>query len=244
MVTTAIMEGENIGPSKFSLKPVNLLASAVSSSILVKVTSGVIIVLYLCSYSKTLFDHLSVIPGYVLPPNFWIWTLLTHSFLQPHILLALLDILIVFYTGLFLEPIYKPLKLGLFFGIVTICSALATSMLYIFLYYINGNTYYIFETRIYGLGAYVGGLSVAAKQLMPDQVLLPLPCGKLRNKHMPLLLLVLVIVLAMVRLINTPYTIQVSFGVLVSWIYLRFYQKHDNGNVGDMAEEFSFSKYV
>lgn len=236
------MEGSSAVPTKFSVKPLNLLASVLTSSIVVQLSTGVIVILYFCSFISSVFDHLCVIPAYVLPPNLWIWTLITHSFLQSHILLVLVDLSVVFYTGIFLEPAYKPLKLGLFFLIVTVFSALSTSMVYIFLYYINGNPDYIFHTRIHGLSAYIGGLSVTIKQLVPDKVLLPLPWGKLQNKHIPLTLLLTSCVLAAVHLVNTPYTLQTGFGILISWIYLRFYQRHDNGNVGDMSEEFSFNR--
>jgi hypothetical protein len=32
-----------------------------------------------------------------------------------------------------------------------------------------------------------------------------------------------------------------GFGLLSSWVYLRFYQHHSNGTKGDMAESFSFA---
>ena len=31
--------------------------------------------------------------------------------------------------------------------------------------------------------------------------------------------------------------------LLVSWVYLRFYQRHSNGNSGDMAESFTFASF-
>ena len=242
------MEVESGLPTTFSTTTtalsLNLLVLTFFNSIFVKVASGIIIVLYFCSFNTFLFDHLCVIPGYVLPPNVWIWTLVTHTFLQSRILLVLVDLLIVFLTGIFIEPAYKLLKLGLFFVIVTAFSALSSSMVYIFLYYIKGNTDYVFETRIFGLSAYAGGLSVAIKQLMPDKVLLPMPWGKLKNKHIPMILLVTVITLSTLHILHTPYALQTGFGILISWIYLRFYQKHDNGNVGDMAEDFSFTRFT
>jgi cbb3-type cytochrome oxidase subunit 1 len=47
----------------------------------------------------------------------------------------------------------------------------------------------LFETYIYGLAGYIAGFSVAVKQAMPDHVLATSPFGKLRNTHIPLLLL-------------------------------------------------------
>lgn len=34
-----------------------------------------------------------------------------------------------------------------------------------------------------------------------------------------------------------------TFGLIVSWVYLRFYQVHPNGSRGDNAESFGFARY-
>ena len=220
----------------------HVILSVISSSHVVKGTSAVLLLFYFLSFSDSAFDHLCVVPGYVLPPNFWVWTLVTHNFLQRHIVLVLVDICVVILSGKLLEPLWGPLQIGIFFAVTTASSALLTALIYMVMYYISGNTVYLFETHIHGLGAYIGGFCVAVKQLMPDEVLLKLPFGKLRNKHIPLICLVIAILLSVAGILNGPYAMHFGFGILFSWIYLRFYQKHSNGNKGDMAEDFSFAR--
>ncbi|XP_067936339.1 transmembrane protein 115-like [Watersipora subatra] len=217
--------------------------SVIVSSHVVKGTVLLLVISYFLTFSSSALDHLSVVPGYVLPPNFWIWTLITHNFLQVHMVMVLIDICVVILSGKLLEPLWGPLQIGIFFLIVCCCSAVCTALTYMVFYYVTGNTNYLFETRIHGLGAYIGGFSVVVKQLMPDEVLLRLPFGKVRNRHIPLLCLVTAIVLSLCGVLNGPYSIHFGFGVLASWIYLRFYQKHSNGNRGDMAEDFTFSSF-
>lgn len=219
-----------------------VLVSVISSSHIVKGASAVLILFYFLSFSITAFDHLCVVPGYVLPPNFWIWTLLTHSFLQAHIVLVLVDICVLILSGKLLEPLWGPLQIGIFFAIVTSAAALLTAGIYMAKYYVTGNTNYLFETHIHGMGAYIGGFCVAVKQLMPEEILLQLPFGKVRNKHIPIICLFTAVILSIAGVLNGPYAIHFGFGILVSWIYLRFYQKHGNGNKGDMAEDFSFAR--
>lgn len=221
-----------------------IYTSVGSSSILVKAVSVTLIVFYFLAFSERLFDFFSAVPGYVLPPNFWIWTLVTHSFLQRHFILVLVDICVVVLSGKLLEPIWGPLQICIFFLIVTSLSAAITAVTYVFLYYITGNTIYLFETHIHGLGAYIGGFVVAVKQLMPDHVLLTLPFGKFRNKHMALTLLITAAIFSLINVINGPYALHFGLGIFVSWIYLRFYQRHKNGKRGDMADDFSFARLL
>ncbi|CAE1262372.1 Transmembrane protein 115 [Acanthosepion pharaonis] len=131
----------------------------------------------------------------------------------------------------------------LFFVVVNVGVALLTSFLYILIYFISRHEMYLFHTHIHGLPGYIAGFSVAVKQVMPDHILITSPLGKLRNTHIPLLLLILSIVLRLVGALDGPYPFMFGWGIVVSWVYLRFYQKHSNGNRGDMAENFSFASF-
>ncbi|KAF6039930.1 TMEM115 [Bugula neritina] len=157
--------------------------------------------------------------------------------------MVVVDICVVIMSGKIIEPLWSPLQIGIFFAVVTSSAALITAGFYVIFYYVTGNTDYLFETHIHGLGAYIGGFCVTVKQLMPEEVLLRLPLGKIRAKHVPLICLSIAITLSACGVLNGPYAIHFGFGVLISWIYLRFYQKHGNGNTGDMAEEFSFASF-
>ena len=46
---------------------------------------------YLLSFSRTALDVLTVSPGRLMPPNFWIWTILTHSVVEVFIGYCLLQ---------------------------------------------------------------------------------------------------------------------------------------------------------
>ena len=46
------------------------------------------------------------------------------------------------------------------------------------------------------------------------------------------------IFLSVIRLISYTQPIMVVSGILVSWVYLRFYQNHGKGVRGDMSESF------
>ena len=80
--------------------------------------------------------------------------------------------------------------------------------------------------------------------MMPDDILINTPLGKLRNRHLPIRLLIITILVYLIGGVNGSYPIMFGSGILVSWIYLRFYQKHNNGYNGDMAETFTFHRFT
>lgn len=90
---------------------------------------------------------------------------------------------------------------------------------------------------------YFPGVSVAVKQIMPDHILAKTPVGKITNRNVPLMVWILLLLLRIVGLIEGTQPTMFLNGLLVSWIYLRFYQKHTNGTKGDMADNFTFARY-
>lgn len=214
------------------------------SSIVVKVVAVAVTIGYFLSYAKSVVPFLAVTPGYVLPPNFWVWTFVTHSFIEFHFWEVLADIAVLILCGKLLEPLWGALDMLIFLAVVNTGVALASSFLYIGIYLVTKNEEYLFETYIHGLVGYVAGFSVAVKQVMPDHKLLSSPFGTLRNTHIPLLLMFVTITLRLINVVDGPYPFMFGFGILISWTYLRFYQKHSNGNRGDMADQFSFARYL
>ncbi|UYV61141.1 TMEM115 [Cordylochernes scorpioides] len=77
---------------------------------------------------------------------------------------------------------------------------------------------------------------------MPEHVLISTPIGKIRNRNIPLSILVVSILLTLLNVMHGTYTVMFTSGLFTSWIYLRFYQYHSNGTKGDMAECFKFSR--
>ncbi|XP_013390216.1 transmembrane protein 115 [Lingula anatina] len=213
------------------------------SSVVVKSVCGALFVGYLLSFASNVIPYITVTPGYVLPPNFWVWTFLTHCFVQFHIWHVLIDIAVVFLCGKLLEPLWGALELLIFFMVVNVGTALISSLVYIIVYLASRQPDFLFETYIHGLAGFIGGFTVAVKQMMPDHVLFLSPFGKLRNNHIPVLLLVVTVILRVAGALEGPYPIMYTAGLLTSWIYLRFYQSHGKGTRGDMADNFSFASF-
>ena len=75
-----------------------------------------------------------------------------------------------------------------------------------------------------GLAGYLAGVTVAVKQVMPDHILYRSPVGKITNRNVPLTLFATSFVLWAVGLVEGSYCTMFFTGLLVAWIYLRFYQ--------------------
>ena len=75
-----------------------------------------------------------------------------------------------------------------------------------------------------GLAGYLAGVTVAVKQVMPDHILYRSPVGKITNRNVPLALFATSFVLWAVGLVEGSYCTMFFTGLLVAWIYLRFYQ--------------------
>ncbi|RUS79844.1 hypothetical protein EGW08_012370 [Elysia chlorotica] len=213
------------------------------SSVVVKAVAVIAIVGYLFSFITSTIPYITVTPGYVMPPNFRVYSFIFYSFVELHFWHVLADIAVIVLFGKLLEPLWGAADMLLFFVINSLGVGLLTAFLYFFIYLVTLNEEYLFNVHIYGMAGYVAGFCVAVKQVMPDHCLATLPFGKLRNTHIPLTLLVFIIIMRLSGLLPGPYPYMYAMGMIVSWIYLRFYQKHTNGNRGDMAENFSFASF-
>ena len=214
-----------------------------NSSVVVKFVCVAVFSCYFLSFSESALRALTVTPGNVLPPNFWVWTYFTHSFIEVHIWVVIIDLLVIVLYGKLLEPLWGAFEMLVFYLVVNLSVAVFGTLTYLFIYLISRNPDYLFVTHIHGLAGYLAGFSVAVKQVMPDHVLVNSPFGKLRNRHIPTLMLVLAIMVRIIGGVEGPYPIMFGWGLVISWIYLRFYQKHSNGNRGDMADSFTFARY-
>ncbi|CAH1783029.1 unnamed protein product, partial [Owenia fusiformis] len=214
-----------------------------NSSVVVKCVGILVFLSYFLTFSETALSILTVIPGNVIPPNFWIWTYFTHSFIETHIWIVIIDVVVIVLYGKLLEPLWGALQMLVFFLVVNFGVGVITSFVYLCIYVISRNDAYLFKVHIHGLAGYIAGFSVAVKQVMPDHVVVDSPFGKLGNRHIPILMLMITIFVRILGGLDGPFPIMFGSGILVSWIYLRFYQKHSNGNRGDMAESFSFASF-
>jgi len=218
-------------------------AAFASTSPFVRILSCVIIVCYALSFSSAAIDAFCVRPGLFFPPKFRIWTFATHSFMETHWWHALVDIIIINLYGKLLEPLWGTIEMINFYLLVNTVAGIATSFIYVLLYGLTFDPTFLFEIRIHGLPGYIAAFSVAVKQIMPDHVLLNLPLGKIRNRHVPILVLILAIIVNIFGGVSGTYPWLFGMGLLTSWTYLRFYQKHNNKTTGDSADHFMFASF-
>jgi len=218
-------------------------AAIASTSPFVRILSSIIVVCYALSFSTAAIDAFCVRPGLFLPPKFRIWTFATHSFMETHWWHALVDIVIINLYGKLLEPLWGTIEMINFYLLVNTVAGIATSFIYVMLYGLTFDPSFLFEIRIHGLPGYIAAFSVAVKQIMPDHVLLNLPLGKIRNRHVPILVLLLAIIVNIFGGVSGTYPWLFGMGLLTSWTYLRFYQKHNNKTKGDSTDHFMFASF-
>lgn len=214
-----------------------------NTSASVKIISVVIFFAYFLSFSDDAVKFLSVTPGYILPPSFWVWTAFTFCFLEIHFWEVIVDVVTIALCVKLIEPLWGQLEMLLFFAIVNVGVGILCASFYLFLYMFTFNTDLLFFVHIHGLAGFIVGLSVAVKQIMPDHVIVKTPLGKITNRNIPLFLVFLSFVLYLCGLMEGTNPTMLTAGLLVSWTYLRFYQRHSNGTRGDLADNFTFASF-
>lgn len=229
--------------SKMRFMKEQMSAAVGNSSVVVKIIACGLVIGYLVSFISSAIPFITVTPGYVMPPNARVYSFFMYCFVELHFWHVLADISVVILCGKLLEPLWGAPDMLLFYVVVSLGVGIMTAVSYVFMYLVTLNSDYLFDVHIYGQAGYIAGFCVAVKQVMPDHCLATLPLGKLRNTHIPLSLLVITILLRLLGLLPGPYPIMFGWGILVSWTYLRFYQKHTNGNRGDMADNFGFASF-
>lgn len=157
-----------------------------NTSIAVKFICVVVICGYLVSFSEEAVQVLSVTPGYLLPPAFWLWTAFTFCFLELHWWEVVVDIVTVGLCGKLIEPLWGQMEMMQFFALVNVSVAVLSSTFYLVLYACTNDTDVLFGVHVHGLAGYVAGVAVAVKQIMPDLVLIRTPLGKVHVTHISL----------------------------------------------------------
>jgi len=210
------------------------------TSVAAKVGCLVLCVFYLVSFVIDPLKILGITPGNLIPPNFWIWTIFTHQFIEVNCISLLFSCVVLVHSSQVLEPLWTLLGYLTFFGIVTIFSGLCSGICYLVCYMLTFNISYLFDVSLYGLCGYAAGYFVALKQSRGDRMLVG-SIG-LYVMHLPLLYICAVLGLRIAGLLAGSYVIHVIWGTMISWIYLRFYQSHSRGR-GDNAEKFAFKTF-
>lgn len=218
------------------------VAALGNSSVVVKFICVTVFLCYFLSFTASAVDVISVTPGFFLPPNFRLWTAFTHCFLEVHLWQVAVDIITVGLCGKLMEPLWGALEMLIFFAIVNVSVALLCVIVYVISYMVTFNPDTLFHVHIHGLAGYIAAVAVSVKQIMPDHVLLTTPLGKMRNRNIPLSVLLLSILFWVLGLLESTYPCMFASGLVTGWIYLRFLQYHSNGTRGDLAESFTFAR--
>ncbi|RXM95664.1 Transmembrane protein 115 [Acipenser ruthenus] len=165
----------------------HFLAALASTSVVVKAICAIVILLYLLSLVVDTVYVLGVTPGFLFPPNFWIWTLATHAVTEQHVWDVVVSLATVIVAGRLLEPLWGALELLIFFAVVNISVGLLAGFSYLLTYISTFNLDYLFEVRVHGMLGFLGGVLVALKQTMGDSTVLRVP--QVRLKVAPMLVL-------------------------------------------------------
>ncbi|EEB10526.1 transmembrane protein, putative [Pediculus humanus corporis] len=220
------------------------LALLGNTSTPVKCICVVIFFSYFLSFSEAAIKAVSVTPGYMLPSSlFCLWTPFTFCFLEIHFWEVCVDIVTVGLCGKLIEPLWGQMEMLIFFAVVNLGVAVLSTSYYILLYYLTYRTSFLFGVHVHGLAGYIAGVCVAVKQIMPDHLILKTPLGKFSNRNIPLTVQLVSVLLWAIGLLDSDHPIMFGSGLFVSWIYLRFYQRHSNGTKGDMADNFTFASF-
>ena len=67
-------------------------------------------------------------------------------------------------------------------------------------------------------------MSIAVKQVMPDHILARTPVGKITNRNIPLTVFGLTFIMWAIGMVEGSYCTMFGTGLVVAWVYLRFYQ--------------------
>lgn len=156
---------------------------------LLKNTSNVISVIltitfvgYLLSFYKIVLENTVVIPAYLAPPSFSIWTIVTFCFIEIHWWEVAVDIVSLGLCAKLLEPLWGQRELLKFFTIINFGVAVLSTFYYLLLYASTRNLKYLFDVQIHGLAGFIASLSVAVRQILPDHLIFKTKFGFFTNR--------------------------------------------------------------
>ncbi|KAK3732842.1 hypothetical protein QZH41_012358, partial [Actinostola sp. cb2023] len=177
----------------------------------------------------------------LIPPNFRIWSLVTGGFLEYRIWNVAIDISVLVLCGKVIEPLWGALEFLKFVLILNVGTSLFTSALCLVVYMATFKTH-IWFLQFAGMTGIISGMLVAFKQINPDQDLYK-GMVNLRIKQIPSLAILLYTILCLVGILPIIQLPQMLSGIIIAWLYLRFYQPRARGSRGDLSEDFSCASF-
>ncbi|XP_046909520.1 transmembrane protein 115 [Dermatophagoides farinae] len=220
--------------------------------------SGLIILLYLIQFGGEItVDFFALIPGEIISPGQWYHTVIalwSHAFLETRLAWIILDLLVLSFCGTLIEPLWGHKEVLRFMVITLIPTAILTSIHYVILYCLTYDGSYLFNVRIHGFFGFYAAISVTVKQLLPQSILFATAFGRLKNDHIAFTITVIATILYALNLLDGVQVILLIYGILTSWLYLRFLQPHtrhlytsDTSDTtitrGDLSDTFAFETF-
>ncbi|PVU89812.1 hypothetical protein BB559_004924 [Furculomyces boomerangus] len=170
------------------------------------------------------------------------WTIVTTSWIETDALSFLLGVIVLIPCVSILEKNWGVQDTVTFLAVSSILPTIATALVYIILGSIYDDARYSQAVVVNGLASIIAGFTIAFKQITPEyQVRLFGGAIFFKINNLPLVFMTIVPPLLFLFGRNSSILL-LHFGIIISWVYLRFYKK--NGDFrGDLSETFSFASF-
>uniref|UniRef100_A0A0M3HN58 Transmembrane protein 115 n=2 Tax=Ascaris TaxID=6251 RepID=A0A0M3HN58_ASCLU len=174
--------------------------------------------------------------------SFELWRLLTNFIVERNPLLLLWSLWCLRMASSVIEPIWGAVELTRYFAIVQVMSSLLITLVSFMSYVLLKDYTFFYYVQICGSSTLCAAIYVAIKQFLPDSILLTTPIARIKNNHLPACALLVACLLAGVGAIRAIAALQIALGIQLGWIYLRFYQSHEEGEPrGDSSDHFAWA---
>ncbi|KAJ3426905.1 placental protein [Anaeramoeba flamelloides] len=218
------------------------LSSRITTSQPIRALALILVGLPIITMSnENMQNYLSFSLSKFLSPNYYIWTIFTAPFYEPSIIGAIFSVLALLFLSKTFEQSWSPRELIRFIIIVSIGTSFSTFLfIWILSFFFRSSSLGILTFS--GFSCVIGGFLVGFKQILPEKEV-SLICGKLRAKNLPAVYLLISLLFGLLD--NMSGFVYSFFGILIAWIYLRYFQKHEiDGTKGDHSAEFSLKSFL
>uniref|UniRef100_A0A915AA31 Transmembrane protein 115 n=1 Tax=Parascaris univalens TaxID=6257 RepID=A0A915AA31_PARUN len=174
--------------------------------------------------------------------SFELWRLLTNFIVEPNPILLLWSLWCLRMASSVIEPLWGAVELARYFAIVQVMSSLLITLVSFMSYVLLKDYTLFYYVQVCGSSTLCAALYVAIKQFLPDSILFTTPVARIKNNHLPACALLVACLLAGVGAIRAIAALQIMLGIQLGWIYLRFYQSHEDGEPrGDSSDHFAWA---
>jgi len=188
---------------------------------------------------------LALSPVYIMPPFFYIPSLITYVCYHTNAAEALVSLVVLIIACRNIEPLWGPLELTRFVAVISVGAGLCTSVIIYITAALSPNwkEFLLYNVQFYGFTPLLAAFGVVGKQLWTEMPLIGSWTG-IRLKTVPALLVGTHVTLAMLGFRFSLLRVLPSlFGAVIAWCYLRFLQVTSGGMRGDSSDSFSLSSF-